>query len=115
MKKKLLTVITAFIMALTASMPCCCAVEQPKAADTQPQIVQKKHKEDRNEAKNVLTKFLITMLWVGGSCLVIFLILYAYKNLKKSNIVNHGQIDIAKNLNSPESIEDATKFFIEKF
>ena len=110
MKKKLLTVITAFIMALTVSMPCCCAVEQPKAADTQPQIVQKKHKEDRNEAKNVLT-----MLWVGGSCLVIFLILYAYKNLKKSNIVNHGQIDIAKNLNSPESIEDATKFFIEKF
>ena len=55
MKKKLLTVITAFIMALMVSMPCCCAVEQPKAADTQPQIEQKKHKEDRNEAKNVLT------------------------------------------------------------
>ena len=56
MKKKLLTVITAFIMALMVSMPCCCAVEQPKAADTQPQIVQKKHKEDRNEAKNVFRK-----------------------------------------------------------
>ena len=115
MKKNILTVITAFIMSLTVSMPCCCAVEQPKTSESQPQIVQRKNKEDKNEVKTVLTKFLITMLWVGGSCLVIFLLLYAYKNLKKSKIVNQGHIDIAKNLNSPESIEDATKFFIEKF
>lgn len=69
----------------------------------------------RNEGKNVLKRFFITMLWVGGSCVAIFLILLAYKKLNSTKLGQTRQIDISKNLNSPDTTDEAIKFFIEKF
>lgn len=116
-KSKVFSLIITTVMALTGSMPCCFAdVQTPDNAKTEkPAIVQKTEKEKKNEAGSVLKKFFISMCWVGGSCLVIFLILLAYKRLKTAKLVNSAEIDITKNLNSPETIEEATKFFIEKF
>ena len=68
-----------------------------------------------SEIKHVLSKFLKTMLLVLGSCIIIYLVLLGYKRLKSPKALNISNIDIQKNLNSPETIEEATKFFIEKF
>lgn len=116
-KSKVFSLIITTVMALTGSMPCCFAEVQTldSAKTEKPAIVQKTEKEKKDEAGNVLKKFLISMCWVGGSCLAIFLILLAYKKLKSAKLVSTAERDISKNLNSPETIEDATKFFIEKF
>ena len=55
------------------------------------------------------------MLLVLGSCIIIYLVLLGYKRLNNPKALNISNIDIQKNLNSPETIEEATKFFIEKF
>ncbi len=82
-------------------------------ADTiQSQTVEPDHKR---EIKHVLGKFLKTMLLVIGSCLAIFLLLLGYKKIKSPKVIIQNNIDIQKNLNSPETIDEATKFFIEKF
>ena len=67
------------------------------------------------EAKIVLKKFLKSMLLVAGSCAAIFLLLLLYRKTRKNNRAAKQPVDISKNLNSPESIDAATKFFIEKF
>lgn len=69
----------------------------------------------KSEIKHVLGKFLKTMLLVIGSCIAIFILLLGYKKLKTPKTLNQNNIDVHKNLNSPETIEEATKFFIEKF
>ena len=69
----------------------------------------------KSELKHVLGKFLKTMLLVIGSCIAIFILLLGYKRLKAPKAINHSDIDVRKNLNSPETIEEATRFFIEKF
>lgn len=69
----------------------------------------------KSELKHVLGKFLKTMLLVIGSCIAIVLLLLGYKRLKAPKTINHSDIDVHKNLNSPETIEEATRFFIEKF
>lgn len=69
----------------------------------------------KSEIKHVLGKFFKTMLLVIGSCIAIFILLLGYKKLKAPKNITQSDIDIHKNLNSPETIEEATKFFIEKF
>lgn len=71
--------------------------------------------EEKSEGKKVFTKFLISMFWVAGSCIAIFLILLAYKKLKGTKLGQTKHIDISKNLNSPDTVDEAIKFFIEKF
>lgn len=69
----------------------------------------------KSEAQTVWLKFLKSMLLVVGSCGAIFLLLLAYKKIKRTPVIGISEIDIEKNLNSPETVEDATKFVIEKF
>lgn len=79
-----------------------------------PAISVKAH-NNKNEAKNVLSRFTKSMLLVAGSCLAIYLVLLGYKRLKGAKLINTQQVEISKNLTSPETIEEATKLFIEKF
>ncbi len=69
----------------------------------------------QKEVKNVLGKFLHVMLLVGGSALLIFLVLLMYKKSTASKQQTKRNIEIKKDLYSPETIAEATKFFIEKF
>lgn len=69
-------------------------------------------KEERN---NVLGKFLKVMLMVCGSGVVIYLLGLGYKKISGSKVSKKTQVEIEKNLNSPETVEDAVKLFIEKF
>lgn len=73
------------------------------------------HKKTKNEKKQVMSKFIHSMLLVFGSCLAISFLLLLYKKLSQPKIVPTRDIDISKDLNTPQTIEDATKFFIEKF
>lgn len=70
---------------------------------------------DNTEGETVLKKFLKSMLFVAGSGTAIFLLLLLYRRTRKINHVKQSPPDISKNLNSPETIDAATKFFIEKF
>ena len=69
----------------------------------------------KSEIKHVLGKFLKTMLLVLGSCIIIYFALLGYKKFKSPTSLNNNDVDVKKNLNSPKTIEEATKFFIEKF
>lgn len=117
-------IITPFILA-TLLMPVCYAenshdalgsrivtVEQTfEDENISSKAVTKRHKE----AKHVFAKFLHTLLLVGGSCIVIYILLGLYKKYssRKKQILRN--IDVTKDLESPETIEDAIKLFIEKF
>ena len=84
-------------------------------ADSLKSVQNKISQTKRHEIKILLKKFGVSMSWVAGSCVVIFLMLLSYKRLKNSQqkiVINQ---DISKNLNSPETLDEATKFFIEKF
>lgn len=109
MKTKIFTFFITAALALVISMPCCFAVDNNT-------LVPKTKVEKKSEAKNVLSKFMHSMLLVGGSCVVIFLLLLAYRRFKNNKVVNPNIIvDIEKNLNTPETVEEATRFIIEKF
>jgi len=84
-------------------------VEQVKI----PNVETKPYKS--NEIRHVFSKFLKSMMLVAGSCFVIFLILALFKNSKSTKNSPKRNIDIQKDLNSPETIDAAVKFFIEKF
>ena len=72
--------------------------------------------EQSQELKHVLAKFAIAMSVVGGSCLVLYLGLRTYKRFKdKEDNTQISYIDVNKNLYTPETIDEATKLFIEKF
>lgn len=110
-REKFFSIFITAVTALCLAMPCCFADVQ-----NQNDVLKPKTKvEKKTEAKSVFAKFLTTMLWVGGSCIVIFVLLLAYKRLRNAPIVNPNQPDIEKNLNTPDTVEEATKFVIEKF
>ena len=85
------------------------------AQDNNSKIKAKTESVKKSEAQTVWLKFLKSMLLVTGSCGTIFLLLLAYKKIKRTPVIGIKQIDIEKNLNTPETVEDATKFVIEKF
>ncbi len=78
-------------------------------------LIPKTKIEKKSELKKVFSKFLKAMVLVCGSGIVLFVLLYAYKRMKNKSTVSNSVGDIEKNLNTPETIDDATKFVIEKF
>lgn len=113
-KTKFFSIIVTTVLALCLAMPCCFADIQ-STKDNTDVLKPKTNVEKKTEAKNVFGKFLTSMLWVGGSCFVIFFLLFAYKRLKNAPVINPLQTEIEKNLNTPDTVEEATKFVIEKF
>ncbi len=109
-KSILCTIIIAVTIFVSNLIPCYAI--STNTADT---LKPKTKIEKKTEAKNVLKKFFKSMLLVCGSSIVIVLLLIAYKRFKNSSIANPHYVDIEKNLNTPETVEDATKFVIEKF
>ncbi len=70
----------------------------------------------KEENKNVLGKFFVTMLWVLGSCGVIYVLLVAYKRGKEgSNATAQTNPDMSLNLDSPQNADDAIELVIKKF
>ena len=56
------------------------------------------------------------MGWVAGSCVVIYLLLLAYKRRTAAKYAPNEQIqDMSLNLDTPQSIDDAVDFVIKKF
>lgn len=70
----------------------------------------------KDESKNIFGKFLITMLWVAGSCGVIYLLLILYKRHKDgTSKANEDPPDMELNLSSPQNVDEAIDFVIKKF
>lgn len=116
-------VINTFVLT-TLLMPVCHAQNYFEEQNTQTVVVEQttqstqlptSTKKPNKEVKHVFGKFLHTLLLVGGSCLTIIFLLLLYKKFsnKKQQIVRN--INLNKDLESPETIEDAVKLFIEKF
>lgn len=69
-----------------------------------------------SEGKIVLGKFFTTMLWVVGSCAVLFVILLIYKK-RTAGMSMSVQRPMTKeqDLTSPSTVDEAVRLFIEKF
>ena len=112
-KLKFFAVLIAISLAL-------CSVNTAFAQKTDNQTQQKAKSSSllptKQENKNVLGKFFVTMGWVAGSCVVIYLLLLAYKRRTAAKYAPNEQIqDMSLNLDSPQSIDDAVDFVIKKF
>lgn len=69
-----------------------------------------------SEGKIVLGKFFTTMLWVVGSCAILFLILLLFrKRIGGMNMSVQRPMSKEQDLNSPSTVDEAVKLFIEKF
>lgn len=117
-KSRIITILTITVIAFSGMSPCCYA-DIDNSVNSVP-VVENKTNETKkpyksNELKHVLKKFLIAMALVGGSCAVLYFVLSAYKRISVANDTEREEIDVSKNLTTPETIDDATKFFIEKF
>lgn len=107
LKNKFIALLIAAVIAIFGNMPANLAFavsqdQQPVAA--------------KSELKHVLKKFALSMSLVGGSCLVLYFALKTYKRFKEEEEAGQPYpVDTEKCLNTPETIEEATKLFIEKF
>lgn len=117
--KKIISLFTTVIIAFSGTILFCYADTLSSDVSQQtPAIVQKTEsavKPYKSEFKSVIKKFALSMSWVLLSIIVIWGILLAYKKLGSNKLVKTQKEDISKNLNSPETVEEATRFFIEKF
>ena len=121
LKNKVISLVLSSVICLTGVMSA--YAEAPVSStdgasadkQTKPAITKKSDEKQKSEASHVLSKFLVSMLWVAGSCVAIFLLLLAYKRFKTGAVKKIVAVDISKNLNSPDTVEEATKLFIEKF
>ena len=69
-----------------------------------------------SEGKIVLGKFFTAMLWVVGSCAILFLILLLFrKRIGGMNMSVQRPMSKEQDLNSPSTVDEAVKLFIEKF
>lgn len=115
LKNKILIVSTAILITIFSA--------NLSYAETQKNTVQTQQKPaatalipSKKENKNILGKFFITMLWVLSSCVIIYGVLLLYKKSKSSADTDCvKEKDIAMNLESPSSVDDATDFVIKKF
>ena len=112
----------SFILILTFIFLGCCPVisNTVSAVDavSKVEVVQNKSLlPGQKEKKHVLNKFFVTMLWVCGSCFVIFSGLLLYKRFKDKRWEEHlsPEPDISQNLNSPDTLDEAAEFVIKKF
>lgn len=116
-KSRIITLSAFIVLTISTAAPICMAepdtgnvqngVAVPIAGETKPY--------HSNELKHVLKKFLVAMALVGGSCLVLYFILSTYKRLKTAQQDEPVNIDVSKNLTTPDTIDEATRLFIEKF
>ena len=117
-KKKIISLFTAVVIAISGTVLYCNAeTVDTEQQQTQP-IVQKTEttvKSRKSEIKHVIKKFAVSMSWVFLSIIVILAVLLVYKKLGNTRNIKTNKEDISKNLNSPETVEEATRFFIEKF
>ncbi len=107
-KKNLLATVILIIMCAFSFLPVKAVTEETQTVQTQ---------QTKSEIKHVLKKFAFAMALVGGSCLILYFALRTYKRFKEQEILDDtsSYVDVTKNLTTPDTIEDATKFFIEKF
>ena len=106
-KNKLFVCLVFLVLGVFSILPVCAEQSQPTANE---------NSGSKSELKHVLAKFAIAMSVVGGSCLVLYLGLRTYKRFKdKEDNTQISYIDVNKNLYTPETIDEATKLFIEKF
>lgn len=119
MKTKLLRIVAISFIACNLYMPVTFSNEiaetTEKVSVVEENIVVNSDTKNKDEIKHVANKFGHTMLLVLGASLTIILLLMIYKRITSPKTVTKRQTDIAKDLESPETIEDATRFFIEKF
>lgn len=119
MKTKLLRIVAISFIACNLCMPVTFSNEiaetTEKVSVVEENIVVNSDTKNKDEIKHVANKFGHTMLLVLGASLTIILLLMIYKRITSPKTVTKRQTDIAKDLESPETIEDATRFFIEKF
>lgn len=108
-KNNLLTIILTALMALNLAMPCY-AVE---IEDSEPQKIQTTA-EINPELMKVLRKFAKSIILVALSGGGIYTVLSLYKRFNNKTKKNQTE-SLAKDLNSPETIDDAVKLVIEKF
>ena len=106
-RKKFIALFVATFVAIFSSIPM-------NIAFAQPQTQQKS--STKSELKHILKKFAISMSLVGGSGIILYYALRTYKRFKEQEEINEPcPIDVDKSLTTPETVEDATKLFIEKF
>lgn len=96
-------------LALNISMPCC-------YANIDDYFLQpREHASKKVELKNVLKKFGKAMALVGVSGIGLFVVLSVFRRCSTRRNNNTSSIELDKTLTSPETIDEATKFVIEKF
>lgn len=93
---------------LSISLPSCYANVDDYFLQPRP------HTSKKTELKNVLKKFGKAMSLVCVSGIGLFMVLTIYRKATRRRN-NTSLVDLDKTLTSPDTIEDATKFVIEKF
>lgn len=92
------------------------ATAEPVNSQTTVQNTKNSADQKPGEAKIVLGKFFITMLWVVGSCAVLFVILLLYKKrMGGMNMSVQRPVTKEQDLTSPSTVDEAVRLFIEKF
>ena len=106
-KKNIIAAISFIIISIAGIMPAICAVDTVDALN---------NSKPKSEIKHVLKKFAVSMSLVGGCCIILYFALKTYKRFKeKEETVETCHIDVSKDLATPETIDSATRLFIEKF
>lgn len=100
-------IITA--LALSISTPCCYANIDDYFLQPRP------HTSKKAELKKVLKKFGKAMALVGVSGVGLFVVLSVFRRCNRNKKSSIATIELEKTLTSPETIDEATKFVIEKF
>ena len=109
-KKNIIAAISFIIISIAGIMPAICAVDTVDTVDAL------NNSKPKSEIKHVLKKFAVSMSLVGGCCIILYFALKTYKRFKeKEETVETCHIDVSKDLATPETIDSATKLFIEKF
>jgi hypothetical protein len=85
------------------------------AANKHNVLTPKTKVEKESELQNVFKRFLKTMLWVAGSVVGLYFVLLILKKFSTTKVSVEPEIDLDKNLASPETVDDATQFVIKKF
>jgi len=121
MIKKAIKGVLIILLSAVLNMPACFADTQIAVDLSNNSNIEEisennqKKSPSKQEAKHVFGKFFQTMLLVAGSCVAIFLLLIFYKNITTKNKTTKRNIAIEKDLETPETLDDAIKLFIEKF
>ncbi len=102
-------VIIATALALSISTPCCYSNIDDYFFQPRP------HASKKAELKKVLKKFGKAMGLVAISGVGLFLVLSVVRRCSSRKTKAQNSLNLDKTLTSPETIDEATKFVIEKF